>query len=60
MAKDKEAVAEVAIAFSSMLTVGLGFVVGYATGNPFITIGAALVTFPIAWLVFAYILAKMT
>lgn len=59
MSKDKEAVAAVALYFSIMLTVGLGFIIGWHTGNPFITIGTALMTLPITWLVFAYILAKM-
>lgn len=59
MSKDKEAIAEVATYFSLAVDVGLGFLVGYHTGNPFIVIGTCLVAFPVLWVMFAYVLAKM-
>jgi len=51
---EQASLGEAAILAAICLTVGIGFITGWITGNPIITIGVGLITLPVSFIVFMF------
>jgi hypothetical protein len=52
---EQEGVGEAAFLATVCLTLGIAFLTGWYSGNPIITIGVGLITFPLAFVVFMFL-----